>query len=272
MLRVYHQCKMPDKAAEVYRRILRAKLKWDGAMYNCIINCCGRALPIDETSKIFDDMQKSGFLPNTITYKVMIDIYGKSGLLTKAYEVLRLARKQGLSDIISYNTLISAYGKWKDYARMEETFHEIQRGGFVVSLEAFNSMLDAYGKSGQLKEFGNVLERMSRAGCYFDLYTYNIMINVYGKNGLIEEVTDLIIRLKKEGLEPNIWTYNTLIGAYGIAGMPDEAVRVFKEMQNAEIQPDRITYVNLIAAFEKSDNFFEAERWSLWMKQAGLVR
>lgn len=82
----------------------------------------------------------------------------------------------------------------------------------------------------------------------------------------------MIIRLKKEGLEPNIWTYNTLIEAYGVAGMPDEAVRVFKEMQNAKIQPDRITYVNLIAAFEKSDNFFEAGRWSLWMKQAGLVR
>lgn len=272
MLRVYHKCNIPEKAAEVYYRILRAKLKWDGAMYNCIINCCGRALPVDETSKIFDDMLKSGFFPNTITFNVMIDIYGKTGLLTKAYEVLRLARKQGLSDIISYNTLISAYGKWKDYTGMEETFKEIQRGGFVVSLEAYNSMLDAYGKSGQLKEFGNVLERMSRAGCYFDLYTYNIMINVYGKNGLIDEITDLLIRLKKEGLEPNIWTYNTLIGAYGVAGMPDEAVRVVKEMQSAEIQPDRITYVNLISTFEKSDNFLEAARWSLWMKQAGMAR
>jgi pentatricopeptide repeat protein len=128
--------------------ILRAKLKWDGAMYNCIINFCGRALPIDETSKIFDD----------ISFNVIIYIYGKSGLLSKAYEVLRLSRKQGLSDIISNNNLISAYDKWKDYTGMEETFQEIQHGGFDVYLEAYNSMLDAYGKSRQLKEFGNVLE------------------------------------------------------------------------------------------------------------------
>jgi hypothetical protein len=47
---------------------------------------------------------------------------------------------------------------------------------------------------------------------------------------------------------------------------------VVKEMQSVEIQPDRITYPNLIVAFEKSDNFLEAARWHLWMKQAGIMR
>ncbi|GLJ27739.1 hypothetical protein SUGI_0544430 [Cryptomeria japonica] len=272
ILRVYHKCNMPDKAAEVYYRILRAGLKWDGAMYNCIINCCGRALPIDETSKVYDDMLKSSFLPNTITLNVMIDIYGKAGLLTKAYEVLRFARKQGLSDIVSYNTMLSAYGKWKDYERMEEILEEILRSGLAVSLEAYNSMLDAYGKSGQLKEFGEVLEQMSRAECNFDLFTYNILINVYGKNGMLEEITNILSKLKEEGLQPDAWTYNTLIGAYGVLEMPDDAVRVVNEMLSAGIQPDRITYVNLIAAFEKSDNFLEAARWSIMLKQYGIAR
>eukprot|EP01018_Ginkgo_biloba_P006756 Gb_06104 [translate_table: standard] len=271
MLRVYHKCGMLDKAAEVYSRIVRARLKWDGAMYNCIINCCGQALPINQTSKIFEDMLRSGFVPNTITFNVMIDIYGKAGLLTKAHEVLRLAKKQGLSDTISYNTMIAAYGKWKDYLGMEATLQEMQRGGYAVSLEAYNSMLDTYGKSDQLKRFGDVLERMNRAGCHFDLITYNILINVYGKKGLVDELANLLIKLKEEGFKPNLWTYNTLIGAYGVVGMTDEAVRVVKEMQDVGIQPDRVTYVNLIAAFEKNDNFLEAARWSLWMKQAGMM-
>ena len=270
MLRIYQQCGILDKLRDLYYRILKSGVTWDAEMYNCVINCCSRALPVDELSRLFDEMLSRGFSPNTITFNVMLDVYGKSRLFTKARKVLWLARKRGLVDAISYNTIIAAYGQSKDIKKMLSTVREMQFNGFSVSLEVYNCLLDSYGKEGQLESFRNVLRRMKESSCASDHYTYNIMINIYGEQGWIEEVANVLTELKESGLGPDLCSYNTLIKAYGIAGMVEDAVVLVKEMRENGIQPDRITYTNLINALRKNDEFLEAVKWSLWMKQMGL--
>ncbi|KAK9275388.1 hypothetical protein L1049_022652 [Liquidambar formosana] len=270
MLRIYQQCNMVDKLADLYYKILKSGVAWDHEMYNCVINCCARALPVDELSRLFDEMLDCGFAPNTITFNVMLDVYGKARLFKKARKVFWMARKRGLVDVISYNTIIAAYGKNKYLKNMSSTARKMQFNGFSVSLEAYNSMLDAYGKEGQLENFRSVLQRMKETSCVSDHYTYNIMINIYGEQGWIEEVSGVLTELKECGLGPDLCSYNTLIKAYGIAGMVEDAVALVKEMRENGVEPDRITYINLITALRRNDKFLEAVKWSLWMKQMGL--
>ncbi|KAJ4845810.1 hypothetical protein Tsubulata_008216 [Turnera subulata] len=270
MLRIYQQCGMTEKLKDLYYKILRSRVVWDQEMYNCIINCCARALPVDELSKVFNEMLQHSFVPNTITYNVMLDVYGKAKHFSKAKELFYMARKQGLIDVISYNTIVDAYGKNGDFERMVSTVKEMQFDGFAVSLEAYNSMLDAYAKGGNIESFRNILHRMRNSRCTSDHYTYNIMINIYGEKGWIDEVADVLTELRENGLQPDLCSYNTLIKAYGIAGMVEEAVGLVKEMRTNGIEPDKITYVNMIAALQRNDKHLEAVKWSLWMKQLGL--
>ncbi|XP_052199194.1 pentatricopeptide repeat-containing protein At4g30825, chloroplastic [Diospyros lotus] len=270
MLRVYQECSMLDKLEEIYYKISKTGITWDQEMYNCVINCCARALPVDELSRLFDEMLQRGFAPNTITFNVMLHVYGKSRLFRKARKVFWLARKQGLVDVISYNTLIAAYGRDKNLTNMSSTVRSMQFDGFSVSLEAYNCMLDAYGKAGQMENFRRVVQRMRESGSGSDHYTYNTMINIYGEKGWIEEVASVLMELKESGLGPDLCGYNTLIKAYGVAGMVEEAVALVKEMRENGIVPNRVTYINLITALRKNDKFLEAVKWSLWMKQMGL--
>lgn len=270
MLRIYQKLGMLDKLQDVYYQVLKSGLSWDQEMYNCVINCCSHALPVDELSRLFDEMLLRGFSPNTITFNVMLNVYGKAKLFKKVRKVFSLARKQGLLDVISYNTLIAAYGQNKDFTSMSTAVQEMQFNGFSVSLEAFNCMLDAYGKGGQMQSFRRVLQRMKESSCSSDRYTYNIMINVYGEQGWIHEVSQLLRELKECGLGPDLCSYNTLIKAYGIAGMVEDAVSLVKEMREKGVEPDKVTYINLITALKQNDKFLEAVRWSLWMKQMGL--
>lgn len=270
MLRIYQKCGMLEKLANVYYWILRSGVTWDEAMYSCVINCCGRALPVDELSRLFDDMIRCGYAANTITFNVMLDVYGKAALLKKASKVFWMARKQGLADVISYNTIIAGYGQSKDFKSMRYFVQRMQDAGYSVSLEAYNCLLDAYGKEDLLEEFNGVLQKMKEASCASDHYTYNIMINIYGKKGWIEEVACVLAELREHGLEPDLYSYNTLIKAYGIAGMAEEAVNVVQQMRAKGIKPDRITYANLIVALQRNENFLEAVKWSLWMKQTGI--
>lgn len=267
MLRTYQQCGMVEKLANTYYWMLKTGVTWDEAMYNCVINCCGHALPVDELSRLFDEMIQNGYAANTNTFNVMLDVYGKAGLFKKARKVFRMACKQGLADIISYNTIIAAYGQIRDLKSMHAAVQRMQCAGYPVSLEAYNCLLDAYGKEDRLEEFNTMLQKMKETSCVSDHYTYNIMINIYGKKGWIEEVAHVLAELKERGLEPDLYGYNTLIKAYGIAGMVEEAVNVVPEMRAKGIMPDRITYVNLINALQRNEKFLEAVKWSLWMKQ-----
>ncbi|KAJ6829303.1 pentatricopeptide repeat-containing protein, chloroplastic [Iris pallida] len=271
MLRTYQQCGKLEKLASLYYRLLKSGVTWDEAMYNCVINCCGRALPVDEVSRLFNEMIQCGYAANTITFNVMLHIYGKSGFLRKARKVFLMARKQGLADVISYNTIIAAYSHSRDFKKMRSTVQQMQHEGYPVSLEVYNCMLDAYGKEDLFEEFNGVLQKMKEARCSSDHYTYNILINIYAKKGWIEEVSHVLGKLKEHGLEPDLYSYNTLIKAYGIAGMVEEAVNVVQEMRVKGIQPDRITFGNLVTALQRNENFLEAVKWSLWMKQMTLL-
>lgn len=271
MLRIYQQCDQTEKLAATYYRLLKSGIVWDEALYNCVLNCCGRALPVDEVSRLFDEMLRHGHSPSTITFNIMLDIYGKAGLLRKAEKLFQLARKNCLADIISYNTLIAAYGRHQDFISMRYTAQQMQNAGYLISLEAYNSMLDAYGKDDQVEEFNDVLQKMKEKRCLSDHYTYNIMINIYGKKGWIKEVADVFSELQKRGLEPDLYSYNSLIKAYGIAGMVEDAVEVVQEMRAKGVQPDKVTYTNLISALQRNENFLEAVKWSLWMKQMDLA-
>ncbi|XP_073149330.1 pentatricopeptide repeat-containing protein At4g30825, chloroplastic isoform X2 [Henckelia pumila] len=270
MLRIYQRCGMNDKLADLYYKGLKNCKIWDEEMYNCVINCCANALPVDELSRLFDDMLQRGFAPNTVTFNVMLNAYGKSRLFEKARKVFWMAKKRGLVDVVSYNTIIAAYGKNKYLKNMSAAVRNMQFDGFSVSLEAYNCMLDVYGKEGEMEKFRNVLQRMKDSSLASDHYTYNILINIYGEHGWIEEVSGVLMELKESGMGPDLCGYNTLIKAYGIAGMVENAVVLVKEMRENGIEPDRITYANLIAALRKNDKVLEAVKWSLWMKQMGI--
>lgn len=268
MLRVCTKCGMHQEGVKVYQWMLRSKLTWTAALYNGVIHCCGRALPLEQITKVFQAMVYAKVPVNTVTCNVMIDIFGKAGLLDKAENVLRLAQKQGVQDHISFNTIIDAYGKYKDFNKMEATLTEMQNEGFNGYVEAYNSMLDAYGKAGQVSKMEDILERMSRAGCNPNMSTFNTLINAYGKEGLIEELQGVLQQMEAVGMKPDFYTYNTLIHAYGNAEMPDVALNFFNEMQDAGFVPNHITYNCLIFAFEKSEMYPEVARWSSLMAQA----
>lgn len=270
MLRIYQRCNMLDKLAQVYYKISKDRVNWDQELYNCVINCCAPALPVDELSRLFDEMLKRGFVPNTITYNVVLNVFGKAKLFKKVKRLYYMAKKQGLVDVITYNTIIAAYGKNKDFNNMSSTVHKMQFDGFSVSLESYNSMLDAYGKDGQMDTFRSVLQMMKESNCASDHYTYNTVINIYGEQGWIDEVADVLAKLNECGLRPDLCSYNTLIKAYGIAGMVEAAVDLIKEMRKNGIEPDRKTYSNLVTALKRNDKYLEAVKWSLWMKQLEL--
>lgn len=83
MLRLYQKCNLPSQAEEVYWKMIYAGIELDEVMCNTVINCCGRVLPVEEIHRIFQEMTNVGFAANNITFNVMIDLYGKAGMVDR---------------------------------------------------------------------------------------------------------------------------------------------------------------------------------------------
>ncbi|KAK4374905.1 hypothetical protein RND71_005582 [Anisodus tanguticus] len=219
MLRIYQRSDKKDKLADLYYKLMKRGVGWDQEMYSCVINCCARALPVDELSRLFDEMLKHGFLPNTVTFNVMLDVYGKSRLFKRAREVFSMAKKRGLADVISYNTRIAAYGRSKDFKNI------LKESGHSSDHYTYNIMINIYGELGWIEEITDVLAELKESGIGPDLCSYNTLIKAYGTAGMVESAVDLVKEMRKNGIEPDRITYANLINALRKNDMFLEAVK-----------------------------------------------
>jgi len=83
MLRICQKCNLQTQAEEIYWRLRNSGLELDEVMCNCVLNTCARFLPLEEVHKVFQEMMSVGYVPNNITFNVMIDLYGKAGMLER---------------------------------------------------------------------------------------------------------------------------------------------------------------------------------------------
>ena len=100
-----------------------------GVQHNSDKSCCGWALPSQEVLKVFEEMVNANIPMNNITCNVLIDIFGKAGMLEKAHFVLRLAQKQRVHECFFFCTMIDAYDKSKEFDKMENTFSRMTMVG-----------------------------------------------------------------------------------------------------------------------------------------------
>lgn len=83
MLRICQKCNLQEQAEEIYWRLRNSGVELDEVMCNCVLNTCARFLPLEEVHKVFQEMLALGYIPNNITFNVMIDLYGKAGMLDR---------------------------------------------------------------------------------------------------------------------------------------------------------------------------------------------
>ncbi|KAH7387589.1 hypothetical protein KP509_16G031400 [Ceratopteris richardii] len=271
MLKVCAKCGLQNEAIQVYYKIKSSQIVWTESLFNGVIHSCGRVLPSEEVVKLFNAMMTAKMPVNNVTCNILIDIFGKAGLLEKARFVVRLAQKQGVQDSITFSTMIDAYGKHKKFDEMESLLIEMLNEGFKDCVEGYNSVLDAYGDSGQITNMEKTLVRMRMTGCSPNLTTFNILLKVYGREGLIEDLQDVLKEIKMTGLELDHYSFTTLIHAYGSANMLDRSLEYFHGMLKAGFEPDLAAYTCIVSVLRAGGFEKESNRLFNWVSREGPV-
>jgi pentatricopeptide repeat protein len=138
----YAQQNREREALECFERIAGQGLCPDDATVACSLKACGSAGAAGGKGRELLHADLENRLPraNQIACNALLDMYAKCGMLAKAEEVFD---KLALRDVVSWNTLIAAYGRLRRSADALNAFERMLVEGVDPNASTFVGVLDA---------------------------------------------------------------------------------------------------------------------------------
>ncbi|KZV36451.1 pentatricopeptide repeat-containing protein [Dorcoceras hygrometricum] len=256
MIALYADNSMPSEAVGIYSQMQAHGVEPDAITIASVLPACGDLSAVSLGKRIHEYVEMKGLSPNLSVENALIDMYAKCGCLQEARKVFD---KMLIKDIVSWTSLMSAYGRSGKGYEAIELFTKMQDLGFIPDSIAFVSILSACSHAGLLPEgryyYGlmtdeyKILPRLEHFTC---------MIDLLGRAGLVDEAYD---HIKKMPMEPNERAWGALLSACHVYNNMDIGVVAADHL--FELAPQQSGYFVML-----SNIYAKAGRW----KDVTLIR
>ena len=250
--------------------------------YNVVLQKLGRAQRWDELRRCWIQMASDKVLPSNNTYSMLVDVYGKAGLVEESLMWIKHMKARGIfPDEVTMSTIVKVLKDAGEFDRADGFYRDWCDGKIDLEgldlgdVHEFQSQSKL--KSISLKHFLST-ELFKIGGRYFtsnkDIVetehtarkprlsaTYNTLIDLYGKAGRLNDAADVFSEMLKSGVAPDIITFNTLIHICGSHGHLLEAEALLEKMEERGISPDTKTYNTLLSLHAQAEDIDAALQW-----------
>ncbi|GJZ65763.1 GDSL esterase/lipase [Tanacetum coccineum] len=100
-------------------------------------------------------------------------------------------------DTITFNVIIDGYGKIGDMSSVLDLYDKMLESGSHPDVITFTSVLDGYCRVGELHEGLKIWDEMNRRNLYPNIYTFSILIITLCKEGRFTDARDLLRQLNQ---------------------------------------------------------------------------
>ncbi|KAG6478435.1 pentatricopeptide repeat-containing protein At5g27110-like [Zingiber officinale] len=179
------------KAIELFHGMSFFETVPDAIAFTSVLSACAQLAALDQGREIHKQIRENSLESNETVMCALLDMYAKCGAIGEARAVFdKLASK----DVLSWTSMIMAYGSHGQATEALKLFHEMQNVKVKPDHVTFLSLLSACNHGGLVIE-----------GCYY----FNQMMNEYG-------------------IKPRVEHYSCLIDLLGRSGQIDEALSILK--------------------------------------------
>ncbi|XP_044467450.1 putative pentatricopeptide repeat-containing protein At3g49142 [Mangifera indica] len=249
MIAVYVNHSMPAEAVDLYLHMQEHGIEPDAISFASVLPACGDLSALLLGRRIHYLVEKKKLRPNLLLENALIDMYAKCGSLTEARAVFDQMK---FRDVVSWTSMISAYGMSGQGHDSVALFSKMQSSGLSPDSIAFVSVLSACSHAGLLEE----------GRYYFNLMTeqYKIipriehfacMVDLLGRAGRVEEAYTFI---RKMPVEPNERVWGTLLGACRVHSSMDIGLLAADHL--FQLAPEQSGYYVIL-----SNIYAKAGRW-----------
>ncbi|XP_057479317.1 pentatricopeptide repeat-containing protein At5g16860 [Actinidia eriantha] len=268
-------------ALSLYRRMRRLGWTPDGYTYPFVLKACGELPSYRRGASVHAGACAQGFESNVFVCNAIVAMYGRCGALDDAHKVFDELSRRGIGDLVSWNSIVSAYVQNGDPRTALEVFDRMNadtdfgfcpdavslvnvlpacasvgacvqgrqihgyavRNGLFDDVFVANAIVDMYAKCGLMDEANKVFEQMEVK----DVVSWNAMVSGYSQIGRCEEALSLFEKMQEGNIELNVVTWSAVIAGYAQRGHGYEALNVFRQMQLCRLEPNVVTLVSLLS-------------------------
>jgi pentatricopeptide repeat protein len=233
MMKVYSYCGMYDKACDLYYQLKSEGFEPDSMMYGCLMKFsaeCGRTdltrelsskMPskkfgnhhymsliraagqdkdVSKAFAVLGQFSEAAGGRDTVMCNAVIDVCSSAGDMSRARQLLSEMRKDGLADIISFNTLLKGFCTLGDQKSANDVVAEMQNYGLQPNDVSYNCLINLAASAGDCRTAWTAIQTMEAKGICIDHYTVSTLLkalkqNPKGKDDL-SRVLDLLDRHK----------------------------------------------------------------------------
>lgn len=188
--------------------------------YACLLGRIGSAKALPEGKRIHDHIIKCGLDQNLPICNLLLQMYGKCGILE---EVHALFDKMHQRDLSSWNFVIRAHARFGQPRDAVLIFEQMKREGRIPNKFIFVSILPVYASQAALCEGKKIHIQIASSGCEADAFVGTALVSMYGKCGSVEGARRMFDQMP----ERDAVTWNTMIAVYTQHGLAENALEVF---------------------------------------------
>ncbi|WCJ40231.1 Pentatricopeptide repeat (PPR) superfamily protein [Euphorbia peplus] len=220
----YSQCDRFYEAFDLFVGMYRSSEKSDYVTFASLLSGCNDPAMLSELSQIHSHAVKLGHDSAIIVCNSLVDSYCKMHRVDLARKVFE---GMGERDSVSYNALMTGFGKEGFNEEAKELFVEMQKLGFEASDFTVQAVLCAAVGLDSVA-FGEQVHGFAvKNNLVTNVFVGNALLNFYTKLDCVNEAWEFFCRMpEKDGV-----SYNVMITAYSWIGEFRESIRIFRELQ-----------------------------------------
>jgi pentatricopeptide repeat protein len=248
MIAVYVNNAMPNEAVDLYLQMQVHGVEPDAVSISSVLPACGDLSAAVLGRRIHEYVERKKLRPNLLLENALIDMYAKCGCLKEARAVFD---QMMFRDVVSWTSMISAYGMSGQGKDAVALFKKMRDSGFTPDWIAFVSVLAACSHAGLVDEGRYCFNLMAEYGITPGIEHYNCMVDLLGRAGKIDEAYHLTRQMP---MEPNERVWGSLLSACRVYSNMNIALLAADHL--FQLAPEQSGYYVLL-----SNIYAKAGRW-----------
>ncbi|KAI3818433.1 hypothetical protein L1987_12240 [Smallanthus sonchifolius] len=218
------------------------RLEPDIIVYNAVLNACVRQKNLEGAFWVLQQLKQQGLQPNSITYGLVMEVMLACEKYNLVHDFFKKMRKSFIPNSLTYKVLVNTFWKENKVDEAILTVKEMEKRGIIGSAALYYDLARCLCSAGRSEEAIVQIEKICKVANKPLVVTYTGLIQASLDSGKIESVIYIFKHMHKF-CSPNLVTYNIMLKGYLDHHMFEEAKQVFyKLLENGNHVTSTVDY------------------------------
>ncbi|KAF8388119.1 hypothetical protein HHK36_026785 [Tetracentron sinense] len=254
----------PLEALELYQEMRLLGIPVDACTFPSILKACGGVKDLLCGAEIHGLAIKCGYASFVFVVNSLVAMYAKCNDVNGARQLFDRMIERG--DVVSWNSIISAYSASGQPVEALRLFRDMQKAGVATNSYTVVGALQACEETSFSKLGMEIHAGLLKYGRYLNAYEANALVVMYARCGRMGEA----VRVFREMDEKDNISWNSMLSGFAQNGLYNEAIEFFCEMQDVGKKPDQVSIISIVSAFVHLGNLLNGMELHAYAIRHGL--